>query len=93
VVKKPPQRVEVDWLDSVTLYDGGWIPREEITPLIVDGTMHQRSVGYLLHRGPDAFVIAQHMQMDDDTDESRQRFGGVVIIPASAVIDWKELAG
>jgi len=92
-VVNAPQRVEVDWLDSVTLYDGGWIPREEIEPLIVEGTMHQRSVGYVLHRGPLAVVIAQHMQMDEDTDVERQRFGGVVIIPASAVIDWKELAG
>lgn len=78
--------VEVEWLDSVVLWDGAWAVREDIEAEIDAPTMTQRTVGYVLRRDKLALVLAQSMQMDDDCSEDRRRFAGVLLIPAKAVL-------
>lgn len=84
--------IEVDWLDSVSLFQSGWATREEFDEAFTEDTvMSQRSVGYVLGRSRRALMIAQSVQLDEECEEPRRRFAGVQIIPAKAILSEREL--
>ena len=72
--------VLIEWLDSH--YVPGWhtdAPEEK--PLLC------RSVGWLIHDGEEAKVIASHV-----TNENPPQRNGEMTIPTRAVVQMKELA-
>lgn len=84
--------IEVDWLDSVTLFSGGWATREEFEETFAEQTvMTQRSIGYVLGRDKRGLMLAQCVQLDTECEEPHRRFSGVQIIPAKAILSEREL--
>lgn len=71
--------VMIEWVDSHATH--AWTRQEVST-----SPLRCRSVGWLLHDGPEAKTIAPHMSLEDDPQRC-----GEMTIPACAVVKVRVL--
>ncbi len=82
------RRVEVEWLDSMTLDHGGWGDIEDFGEATSVEAMTHRSCGYLISETEEAILLAQSLYAQHGVQE---RAAGALVIPRRAVLSLKDL--
>lgn len=86
------KRVEVEWVDSMTLEYGGWIDTTDLDDgCMTNAGMRHTSIGYLAGETEDAIALAQSRNAADSDRNRDTRIGAVQIIPRVAVVSMEEV--
>jgi hypothetical protein len=81
--------VEVEWVDSMTLNDGGWLDHSDVDDALEHEALRHRTVGVLIKETAAALAVAA--AVNDQPDGQESRAACVIVIPKAAVLARHEL--
>lgn len=81
--------IEVTWIDSNVLDDGGWIDFEDVEPALEIAAMRQTSVGYLVSQSEHAICLAG--SLSDTTGNPAHDALNCLVIPKVAILSKREV--